>query len=91
MYHYFAGRFDINHSKYEYSNCQKVLSSTDPAVIVQLGFWPGSITDMTYVFDQDLFSYLDILQKQVPGISQSSFIKSLELFSKQKGRVSVIN
>ena len=64
MYHYFVGRFDINHSKYECSNCQKVLSSADPAVIVQLGFWPGSITDMTYVFDQDLFSYWDILQKQ---------------------------
>ena len=43
---------------------------------------------MTYVFDQDLFLYWDLLQKQIPGVSERSFLKSLELFSKRKGRVS---
>ena len=46
---------------------------------------------MTYVFDQDLLLQWDILQKQIPGISERAFLKSLELYSKQKGRVSVAN
>lgn len=57
-------------------------------VVTQSGFSPGSIRDMTYVFDQDLFLHWDLLQKQIPGVSERSFLKSLELFSKRKGRVS---
>lgn len=79
----------MSHTKYECPQCENVLSSTNPRVVVQLGFWPGTISDMTYVFHQDLFCYWDILQKHVPGISQNSFVKSLEVFSMQKGRVSL--
>lgn len=85
----FAGRFDINHRRYHCPVCTKVVSTSDPAVLIQSGFWPGSISDMTYVFEQDLLLHWDILQKQIPGISERSFIKSLEQFSKQKGRVSI--
>ena len=56
-------------------------------VVTQSGFWPGSIIDIKYVFDQDLFLYWDLLQKQIPGVSECSFLKSPELFSKRKGRV----
>ena len=52
-------------------------------MVTQSGFWPGSIRDMTYVFDQDLLLYWDLLQKQVPGVSERSFLKSLERFSKR--------
>ena len=31
------------------------------------------------------------MQKQMPGVSERSFLKSLELFSMQKGRVSITN
>lgn len=85
----FPGRFDISHRKYQCLGCLEVLSTSDPAVLTQSGFWPGSISDTTYVFDQDLLLLWDILQKQIPGISERSFLKSLELYSKQKGRVSV--
>ena len=57
-------------------------------LVIILRFLPGSITDATYVFDQDLFCQWNIIQKQVPGISERSFLKALEEFSKQKGRVS---
>ena len=83
-----VGRFDISHTKYKCQQCENVLSSTNPQVIIQLGFWPGSVSDMTYVFHEDLLNYWDILQKYVPGVSQNSFVKSLEAFSTQKGRVS---
>ena len=44
---------------------------------------------MTYVFDKELFLFWDILQKQLPGVSEGAFLKSLELFSKRKVRVSI--
>ena len=78
----FSGRFDVNHQRYKCKECSKVLSTSDPVVVTQCGFWPGSIKDMSYVFDQDLFLHWDIMQKQMPGVSERSFLKSLELFSK---------
>jgi len=83
-----SGRFDINHQRYQCLKCNKLICTSEPVVVTQSGFWPGSIRDMTYVFDQDLFLYWDLLQKQIPGVSEHSFLKSLELFSKRKGRVS---
>ncbi|CAB3998115.1 Hypothetical predicted protein [Paramuricea clavata] len=85
------GRFDVSHGEYMCPDCKCVHSSSDPLVLVQLGFWPGSVTNVRYAFHQDLFQHWDILQKQVPGISQTSFIKSLECYSSKKGRVGVIN
>ena len=72
------------YQRYECKECSKVLSTSDPDVVTQSGFWPGSIKDMSYVFDQDLFLQWDIMQKQMLGVSERSSLKSLELFSKQK-------
>lgn len=83
------GRFDVNHRRYKCLQCGKMLCTSEPVVIIQSGFWPGSIKDMTYVFDKELFLFWDILQKQLPGVSEGAFLKSLELFSKRKGRVSI--
>ena len=90
-----SGRFDMYHACYQCCNCNKELSTSNPFIISQLGFWPGSISDLYHacyqccnIFHHDLFIHWDILQKQTPGISERSFLKSLELFSKQKGRVS---
>ena len=44
---------------------------------------------MVYVFHQDLLLHWSILQKEMPGIWERSFLKSLELLSKHKGRVSM--
>ena len=84
-----SGRFDVNHRRYKCLQCGKMLCTSEPVVIIQSGFWPGSIKDMTYVFDKELFLFWDILQKQLPGVSEGAFLKSLELFSKRKGRVSI--
>ena len=78
------GRYDIHHKRYH-----KILSTADADIVAQSGFWPGSITDATYLFHLDLLLHWDILQKQIPGISERAFIKLLELFSKQKGRVRI--
>lgn len=84
------GRYDIHHKRYQCQKCHKILSAADADIVAQSGFWPSSIADATYLFHQDLLLHWDILQKQIPGISETAFIKLLELFSKQKGRVCIV-
>ena len=55
-------------------------------IITQLGFWPGSVTNMTYVFDPEFFLHWDLFQES-PGCSERSYLKSLEQYSVRKGRV----
>ena len=56
--------------------------------MVHAGYWPGSPTDTSYVFDQQLFYLWDSLQKRMPGTSETSFVRALEDVSVLKGRVS---
>ena len=46
------GRYDIHHKRYQCQKCQKILSTADANIVAQSGFWPGSITDATYLFHQ---------------------------------------
>ena len=57
--------------------------------VVTEGFWPGSVARRSqYIFDQDLFRFFDLLQKNNPGLSQNGFLRTLEQISSVKGRVS---
>lgn len=85
------GRFDLSYRCYYCTDCQKECSPWNTDCIIRAGFWPGSIANMHYAFQQDLFMFWDLLQKWMPGSSERSFVKSLEQFSAQKGRVPTIN
>jgi len=45
----------------------------------------SSIKNVSYIFDTNLFSLWREIKGFVPGISEGSFLKSLEQFSKQNG------
>ena len=52
------------------------------------GFWPGSVERHSqYLFDEDVFLMLDLLQKFNPGLSTLGFLHTLEEFSAAKNRV----
>ena len=72
---------------FPFSNCNSIIPSWSLNDVVQAGFWPGSPTDTSYVFDQQLFRLWDSIQKRMPGTSESSFIRALEDVSVMKGRV----
>ena len=56
------------------------------------GFWPGSASRRpVYLFQQDLFRFFMLLRLQNPDVSYSGFLRTLEEFSRQKGRVSTYN
>ena len=71
------------------SACKSHLKLSQPNSVIREEFWPGSARRKSqYIFDQDLFLFFDLLQKNLPGVSESGFIKTLEMFSQAKGRVS---
>lgn len=83
----FLGRFDMNHVLFRCLQWQKDIPTSNPVVVTQLGFWPGSVSNMTYVFDPEVFLHWDLFQKESPGCSERSYLTSLEQFSLRKGRV----
>ena len=71
------------------SACKSHLTPSQPNSVIREEFWPGSARRKSqYMFDQDLFLFFDLLQKNMPGVSESGLVKTLEMFSEAKGRVS---
>ena len=82
------GRFDLNDATPLCHACGEVMELTSPHDVIREGYWPGSAERRSrYIYDQDLFLFYDLLQKNNPGISEYGFLKTLEQFSEEKGRV----
>ena len=63
----------MSHALFQFLNCKKDLPTSDPLVVTQLGFWPGSISSMSYVFVYEVFLNWELFQKESPGSSEVSF------------------
>ena len=85
--HFFTGRFDFNVSGFHCSKCNRSFNPLELDNVIQLGYWPGTIANTKYLFAQDLLKKWDLLQKRLPGSSESGFLRSLEDLSISKGRV----
>ena len=86
---YYSGRFDLNDVLPICGACGKQIQLETPHDVIREQFWPGSTSrKSTYLFDQDLFHFYDLLQKNNPGVSETGFLKTLEQMSEVKGRVS---
>lgn len=76
-------------SHYQCGDCLVTVPfKLDLAATIQMGFWPGTPSNICHLFDRDLLEYWDMVQKRMPGVSERSFITSLEDFSAAKGMVS---
>lgn len=75
-------------SYYQCIDCSvKLPFKLDLESVIKMGFWPGTPSNFCHLFDRDLLLYWDMAQKRMPGVSERSFITSLEDFSLAKGRV----
>jgi len=81
------GRFDLNVCTFRCVECNSTFHPLDLDNLVHLGYWPGTITNTKYIFAQDLLLKWDLLQKRLPGSSESGFVRSHEDLSMAKGRV----
>ena len=83
----FAGRFDLDKVEFNCSACHYFWSPRSLESVIRLGFWLGRPCNVIHIFDVDLFRQWDLMQKRMPGVSERSFLKSLEDYSSEKGRV----
>ena len=68
--------------------CKEVVYSESPIDLICEGYWPGATERRSqYIFDQELFKFYDLLQKNNPGLSEYGFLQTLRQFSEVKGRV----
>lgn len=81
------GRFDLNVASYCCSSCDYTIDPLKLNNLVSEGYWPGTVVNTQYVFTQDVLRKWDLLQKRLPGSSESGFLRSLEDFSISRGRV----
>ena len=81
------GRFDLDKVDFRCSACNYFWSPWSLESVIRLGFWPGSPCNIIHIFDVDLFMQWDLMQKRMPGVSERAFLKSLEDYSSEKGRV----
>ena len=83
------GRYDLNDASVVCTACHTAFTNPYHKMLYE-GFWPGSAgRTPTYVFHQDLFRFFMLLRQHNPGVSHSGFLRTLEMFSLQKGRVNV--
>ena len=59
-----------------------------PTTFMESRYWPGSISNITYLFDEEVLIFWDRLKSFMPGTSEAAFLKSLEHLSKERSRVS---
>lgn len=59
-----------------------------PTTLMQSRYWPGSMANVSYIFDEELLVFWDKLKSFMPGTSEAAFLKSLEDISKDRNRVS---
>ena len=83
------GRYDLADAEHVCIKCKTPMRLAHPHGLLREELWPGSAGKRSqYMFDQDMFLFFDLLQKNMPGVSESGFIRTLEMFSQSKGRVS---
>ena len=55
---------------------------------VDLGAWPGTVSDCGTMYDTALLDFWDKMSKDQPGASMTALVKVLEGISRDQGRVS---
>eukprot|EP00795_Rhopilema_esculentum_P017827 gene17827-9517_t len=85
------GRYDLLKQNFCCGDCMADIDPFSPTTLMESHYWPGSISNITYLFDEELLVFWDRLKSFMPGTSEAAFLKSLEHLSKERSRQSTIN
>lgn len=82
-----SGRFDVLVQKIRCCNCSKTIDSLDINTVIQNGYWPSSLVNISCIYDVELLHFWGLLQKIQPRCSEASFLKTLSQISEKNARV----
>ena len=76
---YYPGRLDLIDVLPTCEACSEQIQLETPHDVIREQYWLGSTNrKATYLFDQDVFNFYDLLQKNNSGVSEMGFLKTLE-------------
>eukprot|EP00794_Sanderia_malayensis_P000978 gene978-293_t len=79
-------RYDLLKHKYLCDYCMEDVDPFTPTSLLESHYWPGSMGNVSYIFDEELLAFWDKLKSFMPGASESAFLRSLEDLSKERNR-----
>eukprot|EP00794_Sanderia_malayensis_P013481 gene13481-14877_t len=85
------GGYDFLKHKYRCDYCMEDVDPFTPTSLLESHYWPGSMGNVSYIFDEELLVFGDKLKSFMPGTSESAFLRSLEDLSKERNRQGTIN
>eukprot|EP00794_Sanderia_malayensis_P000689 gene689-2880_t len=85
------GRYDLLKPKYHCDYCNEDIDVFTCTSLIRSGYWPGSMGNISYIFDEQLFIFWDKLKSFMPGTSESAFLRSLEDISMDRNRQGTVN
>ena len=80
-------RFDLRRTQFLCSSCGNNREAT-PENYIESGYFPGTTSSISCYFSIELIEFWNILKHETPGTSERKFVKTLEIISKMRGRVS---
>ncbi|XP_057370011.1 uncharacterized protein LOC130691120 [Daphnia carinata] len=84
------GRFDLKNTEFWCSECKQSRLATNEEYMCS-GYWPGSLSNCSYFFEENLLRMWHRLRHKTPGTSERKFIETLEEISLDCNRVNIIN
>lgn len=90
LYHRFhisPGRFDVLIQKTRCRNCDYTHDSLDLECVIKNGYWPGSVINISTIYDCKLLKFWSVLHTAQPRCSESGFLRVLCDISKSNARV----
>ncbi len=80
------GRFDLHNSLFRCKDCQSTRDATIEEYLCS-GYWPGSISNNSYFFEEEMLKMWYHLRHKTPGTSERKFVETLEEISLDNDRV----
>ena len=86
---YFVGRFDCFSTVLECTKCNASRSPT-VAEYVLFGYWPGSVTNENYFFEEQWLLLYYHIRYKTGGTSQQKIVEAIEEMSRHDDRVGFV-
>ena len=86
---FFSGKFELNRFTVICTACGKNHDPFNLSNIINSGYWFASPENYAYLFSTEVFEIWDSFRKNMPGSSETAFLKSVDQFSEKYGKVSL--
>ena len=86
----FLGKYMLKQFTTLCKSCGERNNPFKMSTIMSSGYWFASPENFFYLFSNEVFEVWDSFRKNMPGSSEMAFLKSLDQFTENYGRVRLV-